>query len=979
MFKKRQLLDIFLVLVVSTCVFLGCISQESVGLWEPWETSTILTARQMAQSRIVEASFWVPELNDMLVSKPYMQLWPLALILHLYPDPDAFLLRLPAACIGIFLTLLTFCAIRFAVSRRAAWITSLVLLTLPMFVLGGKLIHGGIWLVFAIALPNLFYLLASYAPTRRMHRVMVSMTGLSIGLSFLSGGLFALAVLVIETLFFFLLMRKHPHRSYAFKSLTTRFFLFPLYITFLFNVLIFGLYTTNVRYSLEHRVPMTLSEINDALDEDRVISIERRQNQIIGTYRYNAALPPYREEQRPFVLVQSSDGWNTNATAIFESNDSERRTFENFLMWRFQKQTPARSAQDAPTFDGALPAALRFFWYNSNTDNNVQTLSLARVNRDALDANPELAGIHSTNVVSSSISEVLALDGVSFETQQKLEPDALVRVLGNEESSEWVEIETGGGVQGFVRRDALDVVSGVSTLNLTSWLDVLLYGMMPWIWFFPVMFICALIPCKNLPIAPAPFRGEYFHGDDDGAECRSLAQNQLIAWCFVSVVALIAGTNHNNHIFFAGIIPCAMLFGIALASSRFWYSIRQSIEARIVYILIAWACMGLAFYQLYGEPFRLVRYLLTDPLMHWAREAGTIDGWTIFYILMFIILSVVSVSGIVEVIQTRITQYLKKRQPVTEQPSYSSGVFYRLTRDVIEPMPYAAVVSLLLLAAISALNIYFAYVPKVSDAFTETALIERYFALADESEPIYLLSGENDQFCVSYRDCDPGYVCQNSHCQISTFASYSLNVAHPISRDEMIRAVDPAIQSPNAFYVVPKDAIYGLNQSYRRMFDTEERRNLNVIDAPSSRLYLIANHEEPTHVNPLDSVILASLPEDASPVTVPLGDNLSIEGFRIDSLDFTYSNTLNMTLFYRVREQLDGEHLHIDLELSGRKRSFTRALLSGRYDDRQLLPGDLIADSMRFEVHMMPNHGSLDVNLSSDASSDDKHLTTINF
>jgi hypothetical protein len=144
---------------------------------------------------------------------------------------------------------------------------------------------------------------------------------------------------------------------------------------------------------------------------------------------------------------------------------------------------------------------------------------------------------------------------------------------------------------------------------------------------------------------------------------------------------------------------------------------------------------------------------------------------------------------------------------------------------------------------------------------------------------------------------------------------------------------------------------------------------------------MIANHKIRTSINPLDDIIISELPEDATPIPTPivLDDHLTIEGFRIDSLDFTYSNTLTMTIFYRVQQTYDyDETLNVNLELSGRKRSFKHSLLARKYDDRLFLPGDLIADSMKFEVHMMPNHGNLDVNISTENSSEHS-LTMIKF
>ena len=90
MFNKRQFIDFFLVIIIASLVFLLGISETDAGLWEPWETSTMLAARQMSQSSILESTFWVPQLNGELIAEPYLQLWLLAAIFHFFPDPSIF-------------------------------------------------------------------------------------------------------------------------------------------------------------------------------------------------------------------------------------------------------------------------------------------------------------------------------------------------------------------------------------------------------------------------------------------------------------------------------------------------------------------------------------------------------------------------------------------------------------------------------------------------------------------------------------------------------------------------------------------------------------------------------------------------------------------------------------------------------------------------------------------------------------------------
>ena len=195
MLGKQRFFDFFILLCLSLLVFLIGISQTTASLWEPWETSTVLVAQNLLQSTIDESAFWVPQSDGVLVAQPYLELWLLTALLRVFPDPNAFILRLPGAFIGIILTLLTFFAVRQASTRRTAWTAAIILLTIPMFVLTGKFIHGDIWLIFAVAVPNLFYIMACYASTRRMQRLMLCMTSLSVFISFLTGGLFAIAIL----------------------------------------------------------------------------------------------------------------------------------------------------------------------------------------------------------------------------------------------------------------------------------------------------------------------------------------------------------------------------------------------------------------------------------------------------------------------------------------------------------------------------------------------------------------------------------------------------------------------------------------------------------------------------------------------------------------------------------------------------------------------------------------------------------------
>ncbi len=979
MFSKQQLFDLIFVLLLSAVVFLSCISQMDVGLWEPWETSTLLAVQQMNQANIAEASFWIPQVEGAFVSQPCLELWLLMTILHAFPVPDGMLLRLPGAFVGIFLILLTFWAVRQASTRRTAWMTTAILLTMPMFVLSGKFIHGDIWLIFAVAVPNLFFLLACYASSSRMNRAMLSLTGISVFFSFLSGGLYAFSLLFLEALITGGLLRKHPARKDIFIPIFSRYFLVPLYISFILSGCVFGIYVNQARYALEGRTQITLSELNDALVDDRVISIERRQNQIIGTLR---SVGGNLDEQHAFILVESAENWNSNATEIFNLNESEKRAFENYLMWRFQKKSPTKTSQTVPPVDDAFVMAFRYFWYHTNTPYRQSTMPLARVSRTALKNSPEKAWMR---VETSSLNSE---HEAGSELSVPLHPHELLRILNDEPDMAWVEVQNGNGQHGFVSRDILTDIQEPKNIRWASWLDVLLFGLMPWGCFFPIVFVCALISGQKLCIARSEFKGEFVSvGADAAYNGRSSLQSILLSWVIISIVGLFFGINQSRHDIFVGVIPVAILLAVALTSSRFWTALRESLEARLGLIIAAFAVFGIAVYELHGEPFRLVRYLLTDPKMLW--DLATVSAFEqyraniVYFSIAFGILTLVSFTGAAEAIQEKIVDFRAQfLSPGRDSRNSSSTTLMRVSRGENEPIPYAPAISLVILGMLCAGFIYYSYIPFVSDHVTETAIIKRYFELANKSEPVYLLSGENSQLCLTYHDCEPGYVCQNSHCRISTFASYSLSVARHITRQGML---DELTQEGgnDAFYIIPKDALFGMNQAFRERFPIGTRKNLRVLDAQSSRLYLIGSSETIESLNPFDEKLPAQLPDDATPLTIDLNEFVTVIGFRVDKFEHQPRKRLQLTVYYHLKKAINGrQQFGFSFEFASRNLSFERPVFDEAYDARQLLVGDLVASTQTFELATIPEHGYIDVNIAikePNASTNTFRLTTIGY
>lgn len=976
MLNRRSILDLLLVLGVSAFIFLFSIAQNGMGFWEPWETSTLLAAQRMAQSSILESTFWIPQVGNTFVAQPLLQLWLLSFILHVFPEPDPFWIRLPGALAGMFVVLLTFLAVKQIATRRAAWFTVAILLTLPMFVLGGKMIHGDIWLIVAVSVPQLFYLLATHATTRRMHRTMLVFSGLSCILSFIAGGLFAIAILALCGALFLLFMRNHPQKAAYIHPLCTKFFLVSLFIAFVICGGIFGVYVTQSRFALEQRIPMTLAEINDALDADRVIAIERRDSQIIGTVKTPDDISD-APEQNPFILVESHSNLNTNATKIFEQNEAERKTFVNDLMWRFQKQTPPRAEKRIPDIQGAFENALRFFWLHTNSAYRNNAFPLVRTTQhvNAYEETTPILNAHRNDTPQSDPnSPIIATQAFAAEN------GTLLRVLNDDHVSPWIEVQNGAYKRGYIDRDDVESTEIPQNIRWFAWIDILLYGLFPWACFCPIAFACLFTSYKKLAISNEPFIGEFNPPLPQSDKNRAALQILFIAWLIADFVALFVGINQSNRVFFAGLVPTAILFGTAISSQTFWHSIRNSLESRLGLILFSWIALFVALNSLSIEPYRLVRYLLTDPLMHWGNF-DNIPTEHILFAVIFVLLSLLAFTGMAENLQTQILA-LKERfkRPKRELRTSSSATFMRVSREDTTPMPYAAAMALVTLALLSSAYIYHAYIPSITDNLTEESLIQRYFQLADQSEPIYLLSGDSAQLCLTYRDCDAGYVCQNSRCKISTFSSYSLDVAKPISRTEMLRAIDPNNAHDPAFFIIPKDTLFDINNAYRLMQAEGNRQNLRLVDAPSSRLYLIANHESTPSINPLDRIFIDALPKDATKIQIPLDDEIEIQGFKIEKLDFSNDKSLTMTIFYKVRRKLQDPNAFLfEFEISARKLNSENPLLPNGYDETELAKGDLVADTISFNFPMMPSHDILAIKVASAKSNEFSPLTSIDF
>lgn len=984
--SKSRIVDGILVLLLSMAVIFAWMTQSAMGLWEPWEATTVLLSRQMSQSSFVEMAFWVPQYDGEIVFRPYLQLWSLAIMHHIYQEPGAFLMRLPGALAALYMLVLGFLTIRQVANRRVAWLSVLVLLTMPMFVLGAKVVHGGIWVVFAVTVPILHYLLAAYANSRRMSQIMHAFFAFSLLAAFLAGGFFALAILAVVFGLFFLVIRKHPQRESFYWPVHTKYFAIPLYLSFLLIVLCFGQYTIHVRAALEGRQALSLAMLNEALEEGRVEDIQSRGAQVIGQFKLSDA-SAQASQRYAFVLAEGDDGLKTKASEILMGDEIGRRQFEQHLLAQFGSKELPKAVQDVAPFDGALKAAFNFFWYNSMGRRSIAGKPLARVSAEVIEAYPRAAFIHKEASTVASSGKRISSVGDSSGYLGEFRGGEIVEVLKDSSDGVMSEIRY-QGQDAYVDKLVLNDLSEQGSVRYLRWAWIIGYGLFPWIVFFPLFLGILLLPQNQLPLNPQSYRLNFMSYELAGLpELRSPLQSLLAIWFFVAVLALFIGTNFTNHYSYVGMVPVAVLSALVMSTPKFWSVLRAHFELRFLAFAVAFGFVCYLVYELFGSPFFLIQYLLTDPHIHWPSSNTSFETIYLSYIPIFGLLCVSCFSPVVE----RWRQQLYKQFVAVKNAEKTSGRQNLVQKSpvqtaVVEKSPVFSIFSTAFLVSIFVYAVYF---PSVSQEMTETSLIERYVELSNKTgyaEKLFVLHDETLTLCRSYRDCDPGYICQDEYCKVSSFSGYSLSAAHDITHAELLEQLNPYGNTESAFFIIPKALLLGVNQSYRRMFtDIEERRNVYVTDAQSSRLYLINNDkgfEEATQ-NPYDNVFLSRLPQNANATSLSLGESLELEGFRIEGFSWQIEGSLNITLFYRLKRPIYKlPEINLKIVFPSRTVNFKRTLFGGKFSPQSLVEGDLLADTAEFNFILAPTRGLVDLEIQIHDESHENpshHLTTIDF
>ena len=157
------------------------------------------------------------------------------------------------------------------------------------------------------------------------------------------------------------------------------------------------------------------------------------------------------------------------------------------------------------------------------------------------------------------------------------------------------------------------------------------------------------------------------------------------------------------------------------------------------------------------------------------------------------------------------------------------------------------------------------------------------------------------------------------------------------------------------FVVLRGEDLVKLNQSWREA--THE--NLPLLDARSSQILLAASALLPgeTNRNPVDQILLRTLPTPSHPLDVDLEGKLKMIGFDVVNgegkvVDFvTTSKEYALRFYYQVNGKIERDwegFIHID----GQKRRYNgdHKLCGGKYPPTSWLPGDVVVDEHKFSL-----------------------------
>lgn len=230
----------------------------------------------------------------------------------------------------------------------------------------------------------------------------------------------------------------------------------------------------------------------------------------------------------------------------------------------------------------------------------------------------------------------------------------------------------------------------------------------------------------------------------------------------------------------------------------------------------------------------------------------------------------------------------------------------------------------------------FSYYPALANQLSPKEIFESYQRMHKANEPLALF-GVGGRTAAYYAGGQP------------------LVLKDTASAYDWLSSADPGTRR---FAAVRADELPRLNRTYRER--TANGQNLPVLDARSSQIILVASSidESEKNQNPLNRIVLPSVPKPQKRLDANLEDKLEVIGYDIyDAINNRYVETLgpgkkyHMRTYFKVLQNMQQEwQMFIHIDGQHRRHNGDHAVCEGKYPMAYWLKDDVIMDDHEFTL-----------------------------
>lgn len=208
--------------------------------------------------------------------------------------------------------------------------------------------------------------------------------------------------------------------------------------------------------------------------------------------------------------------------------------------------------------------------------------------------------------------------------------------------------------------------------------------------------------------------------------------------------------------------------------------------------------------------------------------------------------------------------------------------------------------------------------------FSQRDMLDRYEALADDTEPLYRyrLGTRNSSF-------------------------YARDLPDLDRKDFLDRA-----NAPERFFaIIPRDQLAAINTEFRKA----AARTLPVLDDRGSRFLLVSNQVDPAadevDQNPITRALITELPPGATKVSINFEDKIELIGWQLDPAEPSPGSPLVISLFWKALVDDPGTwKVFVHIDAAGQRIHGDHDPVEGLFPTRNWRKGDLVRDDHRVVV-----------------------------